>query len=144
MRSDPEVAAAPETLRARKKRRTRETIARAAAELFSERGYHRTTIADVAEAADVSVSTVFGYFPKKDDLLFSGFDDMLADFKQWLDEIDEAESGIDPVESWGSGDGSRRMSRPGAEPLVAEELQRMILGDPALDATRLRRLARLE
>jgi AcrR family transcriptional regulator len=40
-------------LRQRKKQRTREAIARAGHELFAERGYHATTLPDIAEAADV-------------------------------------------------------------------------------------------
>jgi len=39
--------------------------------LFAERGYGATTVADVAEAAEVSERTVFTYFPTKEDLLFS-------------------------------------------------------------------------
>ena len=58
-------------LRERKKQQTRESIAAAALELFGRRGYHATTVADVAAAADVSERTVFTYFPTKEDLLFS-------------------------------------------------------------------------
>ncbi len=57
-------------LRERKKARTRETIARAAMELFDEQGYHATTIAQIAEAADVSPRTVSAYFPAKEELAF--------------------------------------------------------------------------
>jgi AcrR family transcriptional regulator len=60
-------------LRERKKQRTREAIARAAHELFVERGYHATTLPDIAEAADVSTRTIFGYFASKEDILFSNF-----------------------------------------------------------------------
>jgi AcrR family transcriptional regulator len=60
-------------LRERKKQRTRETIASAARELFATRGYHATTLAEIAEAADVSTRTIFAYFPSKEDILFSNF-----------------------------------------------------------------------
>jgi AcrR family transcriptional regulator len=61
-----------EGLRERKKRATREAIAAAAMELFSERGFDEVTVAEVAEAADVSEKTVFNYFPAKEELVFHG------------------------------------------------------------------------
>src|SRR5581483_4208499 len=57
-------------LRETKKRRTRETIAQAAADLFHERGFAAVTVDDVARAADVSRQTVFNYFPSKEQMLF--------------------------------------------------------------------------
>jgi AcrR family transcriptional regulator len=57
-------------LREAKKRRTRETIAQAAADLFHERGFAAVTIDDVASAANVSRQTVFNYFPTKEQMLF--------------------------------------------------------------------------
>jgi AcrR family transcriptional regulator len=57
-------------LRERKKQQTRETIERVALELFVERGYDQTTLADIAEAADISPRTIFGYFQGKEDILF--------------------------------------------------------------------------
>jgi AcrR family transcriptional regulator len=58
-------------LRERKKRETREALARAGLELFVERGYDATTLADIADAAGVSTRTIFAYFPSKEDILFS-------------------------------------------------------------------------
>jgi AcrR family transcriptional regulator len=58
------------SLRERKKRETRQRIADVAMGLFMLRGFERVTVAEVAEAADVSVNTVFNYFKTKEDLFF--------------------------------------------------------------------------
>ncbi|MFI6598846.1 TetR/AcrR family transcriptional regulator [Nonomuraea sp. NPDC050536] len=58
-----------EGLRERKKRQTRERISRVATALFVERGFDQVTIAEVAEAAEVSVNTVYNYFDTKEDLV---------------------------------------------------------------------------
>ncbi|WP_049569406.1 TetR/AcrR family transcriptional regulator [Nonomuraea sp. SBT364] len=55
-------------LRERKKRETRQRIADVAMGLFAARGFDDVTVAEVARAADVSVNTVFNYFPAKEDL----------------------------------------------------------------------------
>jgi AcrR family transcriptional regulator len=55
--------------RERKKAQTRESIQRHALRLFTERGYDATTIAEVAEAADVSETTLLRYFPAKQSLV---------------------------------------------------------------------------
>jgi len=58
-------------LRERKKQATREALARAGLELFVERGYDETTLAEIADVAGVSTRTIFAYFPSKEDILFS-------------------------------------------------------------------------
>lgn len=49
--------------RERKKARTRQALADSALELFLARGYEDVTVAEIAEAADVSVTTLFNHFP---------------------------------------------------------------------------------
>ncbi len=58
-------------LRERKKIMTRETIQREAYRLFDENGYANTTVEQIAEAAEVSPSTFFQYFPSKELVLMA-------------------------------------------------------------------------
>ena len=57
-------------LRERKKEQTRQLIAETARQLFTERGFDRVTVAEIARSADVSDQTVFNYFPTKEDLVY--------------------------------------------------------------------------
>jgi AcrR family transcriptional regulator len=56
-------------LRERKKARTRQAIADAAARLFAARGYEQVAVSDVARAAEVSEQTVYNYFQTKEQLV---------------------------------------------------------------------------
>jgi AcrR family transcriptional regulator len=65
-------------LRERKKARTRAAIQQHALRLFREQGYAATTVEQIAEAAEISPSTFFRYFPTKEDLvLYDAFDPLL-------------------------------------------------------------------
>ena len=56
-------------LRERKKQRTHAAISDAAIALFLEHGFNQVSVAQVAEAAEVSKRTLFAYFPTKEDLV---------------------------------------------------------------------------
>jgi TetR/AcrR family fatty acid metabolism transcriptional regulator len=49
----------------------RQRILQVAVQAFSEKGYARTTIAEIARKADVADGTVYGYFKNKEDILLS-------------------------------------------------------------------------
>ena len=57
-----------------KKKQVRQAILDSAYDLFSERGYHSTTLQDVAELAGVGVSSLYSYFPSKLHLLYAVFE----------------------------------------------------------------------
>lgn len=51
--------------------RRRARVIQAAAQLFAEKGYHRTTTRDIAAVADVAEGTIFNYFESKEGLLMT-------------------------------------------------------------------------
>ncbi|MFF1708889.1 TetR/AcrR family transcriptional regulator [Streptomyces sp. NPDC058268] len=61
----------PLGLRERKKLKTRISIREATYRLIEEQGYDATTVEQIAEAAEVSPSTVFRYFPTKEDIVLT-------------------------------------------------------------------------
>lgn len=64
--------------RERKKAATRQSIADAALRLFLERGYDQVGIRDIADAADVSTTTLFKHFSGKEALVFDQEQDVDA------------------------------------------------------------------
>jgi AcrR family transcriptional regulator len=76
-------------LRERKKARTRAAIREHAMRLFHEQGYGETTVEQIAEAAEVAQSTVFRYFPTKEDLVMTDDYDapLLAAFRAQPKEL---------------------------------------------------------
>jgi AcrR family transcriptional regulator len=88
------MAEAPTGLRERKKRETRDALARAGLQLFVERGYDATTLADIAEVAGVSTRTIFAYFPGKEDLLFASFETMNQALERALAERPEGQDAL--------------------------------------------------
>jgi AcrR family transcriptional regulator len=73
-------------LRERKKAKTRRLLRQEALRLFVEQGYDNTTVEQICDAADISPSTFFRYFPTKEDVL-------LADDPDDVDDVDD----VDPL-----------------------------------------------
>src|SRR5262245_16590972 len=84
-------------LRERKKQRTREAIVDSAFELFAERGFDGTTIADIAEAAEIAPRTFFSYFPSKDDVVFYDFEEQFEMVTSWLRDREPGTNTIDAL-----------------------------------------------
>lgn len=86
-----------EGLRERKKRQTRQYISDVATGLFLERGFEAVTVAEIAEAANVSVNTVYNYFPAKEDLFFDRSAGMVDRLARWIRGRDVGESAAGAV-----------------------------------------------
>src|SRR3974377_2183947 len=84
-------------LRERKKQQTRDRIAREALKLFAERGYDETTLAEIADAADVAPRTIFAYFDSKEDILFCEAPSQLEELKHALAQRPEGSTTIDAL-----------------------------------------------
>jgi AcrR family transcriptional regulator len=69
-----------------KKKQVRQAILDSAYDLFSERGYHSTTLQDVAEYAGVGVSSLYSYFPSKLHLLYAVFEPWHKDAFEQLEK----------------------------------------------------------
>jgi AcrR family transcriptional regulator len=64
----------------RRRVKTRDAFVDAARALFAERGFEATTIADIAEAADLGFGTFYRYFPDKEAVLEAVLDLGRAEF----------------------------------------------------------------
>lgn len=115
-------------LRERKKAETRARIADVALRLFAERGFDQTTVAEVAAAADVSVKTVFNYYPAKEDLFF----DRAEEIEQsWLEAVADRQEG----ESLLAGLRRRSLGRFADYPNgPSTHFRRVLAGSPLLQA----------
>ena len=130
----------PTSLRERKKARTRQALVDAALRLFAERGFEATTVADIADAADVSPRTFFTYFPAKEDVLFAGAKDRIERLRDALAKRAPDESFLDAL---------RRAARDIlTDPTFQAEAQRthmqVIGANPALGARALQDLLAAE
>jgi len=123
-------------LRERSKARRRAAITRAAYELFAERGYDATTIADIAEAAEVSPRTIAMYFPAKQDIAMSRVSDAVAGLTAAIQSRPPGESVTDALGRW------LRAAQTEPEDLEQRMLaRRMFAANPQLAALRTARLA---
>lgn len=124
-----------ESRRARKKRLTRQRIISAAIRLFEQQGYDETTVAEIAEAADVDTKTFFNYFRTKAEVLFNELD-------LELDVLLAAIAGRRPEESPGQVlrravqeyATHRRPNVPRREPAELSAAARLALTTPTLQA----------
>jgi len=71
-------------IRETKKKETRQAIMQAAVTLFSEKGFEKTSIEELAKAAGIGKGTIYGYFQTKSDILHAFCEDELESLHEEL------------------------------------------------------------
>jgi AcrR family transcriptional regulator len=128
-------------LRDRKKQKTRETIIEVALELFVARGFEETTIAEIADAAEVSPRTIFAYFPSKEDILFCDTPDIQERLAQVLRDRPEGATALDALRDFIAGSLSTASNE---EHNVALRRRIVVAGNEPLRRSQRARLAPFE
>jgi TetR/AcrR family acrAB operon transcriptional repressor len=85
------------TRRAETSRESRQLLLKAATELFAERGFRRTTFADIADRCGISRGSIPWHFGNKEGLLQAVIDDMMS---STLSPDAGVPTDIDEAEAW--------------------------------------------
>lgn len=88
----PLMTTAPPSDLSRRERRIaarKHDILHAAAKVFSEKGYHRATMKEIAQEADIAAGTIYNYFGGKENLLLEIID-QLSERNQRAPQAEEA------------------------------------------------------
>jgi AcrR family transcriptional regulator len=91
----------PEGRVARRQRRNREALIRAASAVMTEKGVDGTTMLEIAERADVGAGTVYNYFKSKDELAVAVLEELMHDLAVRIEEA--TGSFKDPAEVYAFG-----------------------------------------
>jgi AcrR family transcriptional regulator len=124
----------------------RDRIIRAAVTVFSEKGYHRATIADVVQRAGRSVGAIYTHFKNKEELFLhscdlisgQGLDEMavrlapltstsdrlraaVAYYVETIDEFDDAPGQVGLVRAW-----AEAAEEPGVREMLVRRRERLV------------------
>ena len=117
---------APTGRRERKKAATRQALSDAALDLFLARGFDGVTVREIAEAADVSTTTLMKHFPTKEALVFDRDDEIERSLIAAVTERPPRSSVLDSLRSY---------LRARVAPIVAQRrsaFMQLVLSTPAL------------
>jgi AcrR family transcriptional regulator len=124
-------------LRERKKARTRASIREHALRLFRDQGYHATTVEQIAEAAEVSPSTFFRYFPTKEDVVVQDDMDVIA-----IAAFERQPAGLSPIAAFRAAWAETYAALTEEELARLEETSAMTMAIPELRARAVDELSR--
>ena len=104
--------------REKKKVKTRKLISDLATRLFIEKGYDAVTVAEIAERAEVGLTTLFNYFPTKESMAFDEDEDLE---RELLEAVSNRKKGATVLEALESH----------FQNLISEETKEMVKGRKA-------------
>lgn len=122
-----------------KTERTRARLLESALELFADRGYESTSVAQIAERAGVSEMTFFRYFPSKESVLLDDpYDPLIAA------AVGEQSRELDPLTRVARGIRAAWHGMPITESAEVRERMRIAAHSPSLRGVMLRNTAQTE
>jgi AcrR family transcriptional regulator len=124
-------------LRERKKARTRAQLQDHALRLFRDQGYEQTTVEQIAEAAEVSPTTVYRYFPTKADLVL--YDDL---DERMIEAFKTQPSGLSAIEALRRSVRTGFAGIGGDELVIQRERERLLRTEPELRGAMLEEFVR--
>jgi AcrR family transcriptional regulator len=114
-------------------------LEQAAMELYSERGFEQTTVAEIAQRAGLTERTFFRYFADKREVLFSGADDLQ---ELMVSAVADAPDAATPIEAVGAAvDAAAALLKDRGE--FGHRRQAIIAANPELQERELIKLASL-
>jgi AcrR family transcriptional regulator len=119
-------------LRERKKQRTRDAILTTALRLFTERGFDAVSVAEIADTVEVSVRTVYNYFPTKEHLVFDRMEAFEVGLLAAIRDRGPGESALEAFRRFVLTSSVRLEAKEASE--VVATAARMITASPALQA----------
>jgi AcrR family transcriptional regulator len=128
----------PTGLRERKKAKTRLAIREHAMALFKDQGYDKTTVEQIAAAAEVSPSTFFRYFPNKEDVVLQDDYDALLIAAFHAQDVE-----IPPLQALRNAIGEVFLSMPEDQQAQEAARIRLVIAVPDLRARMLAQLSEM-
>ena len=128
----------PTGLRERKKAKTRLAIREHAMALFKDQGYDKTTVEQIAAAAEVSPSTFFRYFPSKEEVVLQDDYDALL-----IAAFHAQEIGVPPLQALRNAISEVFLSMPEGQQAQEAERIRLMTEVPELRARMLAQVSEM-
>ena len=99
---------APRSLKEKQRQEREALILQAAEEVLMEKGYHETSIDEIASRVGIAKGTVYLHFPSKEDLVIAIFERDMQQLLQYIDttmssthDISRKDRGYFRFDAWG-------------------------------------------